>query len=252
MDGRLNLNAHGTLAQTGTGYLASRDCKATRQSTSTTRGRFRRWGRFRPRDRYSLRGLPAQFAGQVGAPNVVPPIALPRGQATGPAEDDLLPLFRQIAAPTNFNYGAYQSLLTGTTVNGSFVMGRYGPALPGTTSGIPPGARLTWNTAFPYSSVLSNGSATYWSVSGGSLDAYGSPPDPHAMGAVGLDPAGRFMNISMGSQLANGHYDMDLTRNAPHAVDQTTVNNAFGVAEMERICAGPIVTPPCFLRDWQT
>ena len=39
--------------------------------------------------------------------------------------------------------------------------------------------------------------------------------------------------------MANGPYDIDLTLNAPHAVDQSTVNNPFGVAEMERILRWP-------------
>ena len=43
----------------------------------------------------------------------------------------------------------------------------------------------------------------------------------------------------MGGRVPNGPYDFDFTRNAPHAVDISTTNNAFGVAEMERILRWP-------------
>ena len=69
-------------------------------------------------------------------------------------------------------------------------------------------------------------------------DAYGSPPDPQTFGAVGLDRAGRPLYISLGGPVANGPYDIDLTRNAPHAVIRPSApsnprsDNPFGVAEV--------------------
>jgi hypothetical protein len=75
----------------------------------------------------------------------------------------------------------------------------------------------------------------YWSNFQTIYDAHGSPPDHQTFGAVALDRTGRPVYISMGGPVVNGPYDLDLTLNAPHAVDQATVDNPFGVAEFERM-----------------
>ena len=75
----------------------------------------------------------------------------------------------------------------------------------------------------------------YWTNFQTIYDAYGSPPDPQTFGAVALDRAGRPLYISLGGPVANGPYDIDLTRNAPTPWTRPTANNPFGVAELERI-----------------
>ena len=125
---------------------------------------------------------------------------------------------------------SYQQLLAG----GAGAMGRYGQpigsALPGGRSGSSP---LSLNRAFAYNGDVNGG--TYWSNFQTIYDAHGSPPDYQTFGIEALDRAGRPLHISMGGQIANGPYDIDLTRNAPHAVDLATANNPYSVAELERI-----------------
>ena len=43
------------------------------------------------------------------------------------------------------------------------------------------------------------------------------------------------MYISLGGPMANGPYDIDLTHNAPYAVDLAPANDPFGAAEFERL-----------------
>ena len=177
-------------------------------------------------------GTTAYYAGPAGNRTVLPPVPLPRGPGTGPAEVDLLPLFRNLSALTTFNWTNYQYLLSG--FNG--MMGRYGAgignALPGVNGGSPSGSPLTLNNNFSYNGVMGSNYWT-WTLSSTNLDSYGTPPDPQAAGAMALDTAGRQIWISSGGTVANGPYDFDFTRDAPHAVDRTTVNDAFSVAEME-------------------
>ena len=257
MDGRLNLNAHGNYAQTQGAYYQAMSLQpytplVNPQGSSGTLdvgiGVGTPIG--------AVSSLAAYFAGPVGTPLGTSPFALPRGTGTGTAEVNLLPLFRTTPATPSFLWNNYQYLLSG---NGS-LMGRYGPgigsALPGIDSAyqgtnITIGSPLTLNNAFPYCGV---GGGNYWMnfalpvtplTPPSIYDAYGSPPDPQAMGAVALDRAGRPLYISLGGPVCNGPYDIDLTRNAPHAVSQATVDNPFGVAEMERILR-------CYDRDSAT
>ncbi len=240
MDGRLNLNAHGSLAQTigdpGTpsGYYAPQNVEAYQSLNNgiyqADTGVYSAWGKATPQ---------TAFAGPVGgATTAKPPVALPRGQGTGPAEVNLMPLFRNLSSPATFYSANYQYLLAG--YNGT--MGRYGPltgrrtgsigALPGLAGS---GSLLTINQAFPYSGDMKPVSGTYWTMSGGTLDAYGTPPDFQTIGAIGLDTAGRRIDISMGGQVANGPYDIDLTRNAAHGVNVAAFDNPYSVAEFEHV-----------------
>jgi hypothetical protein len=237
MDGRLNINAHGNLAQTigtpsvpsgGSGYYTTPSLQSY-QSLKNGSYQFDTG----PYSALGMANAQTAYAGQVGG--APPNVTLPRGQGTGPAEVNLMPLFRNLSSPTNFSSQNYQYLLSGNNANGT--MGRYGPltggaginSLPGLSG---TGSLLTINEAFPYSGML-NG--TYWSMSGVYLDAYGTPPDPQAMGAFALDTAGRPLYISFGGQVSYGPYDLDTTRNAPHGVDLALVDNPFSVAEFESI-----------------
>ena len=64
-------------------------------------------------------------------------------------------------------------------------------------------------------------------------------PTLRSSGAVGLDRAGRPLYVSYGGPVANSPYDIDITLNAPHAVDLPGVNSPFGVGELERILRFP-------------
>ena len=244
MDGRLNLNAHGSLAQTQGGYYNSPNVKGYQsvmppalQNLDPGPGSTQLPGALG-----TAAGHQAFFAGPVGTTFSTPPINIPRGQGTGPAEVNLLPLFRVAGGPANFSSSSYQNLLTG---NGTS-MGRYGsngvPGIRGT------GSVLSQNRAFPYNGDV-NGK-TYWSnfaIPGNAnaiFDAYGSPGDHQTLGAVGLDRAGRPLYISLGGPLANGPYDIDLSHNAPHAVDLAPVNDPFGAAESSASSGVTIATRP--------
>jgi len=235
LDGRLNLNAHGSLAQTQQLFYERQGMNVQSYQPLTAQidpaldvglGT----SLLPPALATAVRNQ-SYFAGPAGSVVTMPPIALPRGQGTGVGEVSLLPLFRDPTTPGNFFWTNYQALLSG----GGGYMGRYGmpigDAIPG-VNGM--GALLTLNKAFPYSGYY-GGNNDYWKNFQTIFDAHGSPPDHQTIGAVGLDRAGRPLYISMGGPVANGPYDLDLTPNAPHAVDYATVNNPFGVAEFERI-----------------
>ncbi len=223
MDGRLNLNAHGNLAQAQTRYYEPVGLPYT---TLPLVGSL-------PGDTAlpTQINLPAPltamanktFAG--GAPRV----ALSRGQGYGPAEVNLLSLFG------SSNTSIYQALLTG----GSSQLGRYGEnvgtgragSISNRTGYFNNGYMgLTWNRWFSYGEY-------YWTnlTSGTSPDSWGSPPDTQGFGAIGLDVAGRPLYISMGGTLKNTPYDIDLSRNAPHATGAMTPDSPFSVSELERI-----------------
>ena len=76
-------------------------------------------------------------------------------------------------------------------------------------------------------------------MSGGSLDSFGSPPDPQTFGRDRRwTRRGGRSTFLWAARPCRSPYDIDLTRNAPHAVDQAAVDNPFGVAELERILRG--------------
>jgi len=228
MDGRLNLNAHSSLAQAENAYYQPRNVQQYQPLTKLDVGLGTTL--LPPALATTVRNQ-AYFAGQAGSALATPPIALPRGQGSGPAEVSLLPLFRDPTTPGNFFWTNYQELLWG----GGGYMGRYGMPIGSAVPGLSgTGSLLTLNKAFPYSGIL-GGNNDYWTNFQTIFDAHGSPPDHQTMGLIGLDRAGRPLYISMGGSVVNGPYDIDLTPNAPHAVDQATVNNPFGVAEFERL-----------------
>jgi hypothetical protein len=241
MDGRLNLNAHSSLAQAQPSYYQQMINGQPAISLQAYQSVL-------PSHATLDTGLgmtvstTASFAGPAGSRVTAATVSLPRGQGSGPAEVSLLPLFRVPGAPGSFNWPNYQALLSGIAGSPG-TMGRYGQpagsALPGFMAGAgtgTPGALLTFNRAFPFNGVMGG---NYWTNFGTIYDSHGSPSDYQTFGAIGLDHSGRPLYISMGGPVANGPYDLDLTLNAPHAVDQSTVDNPFGVAEFERILRWP-------------
>ena len=241
LDGRLNVNAHGALAQTQPNYYQVPSSGPAANAAAAANG-------------YANVSLPypgtlpgdvpfpaaqAKFAGPAGAE---PQSAmLVRGQGGGPAEVNLTPLtltgtsclnfLNPTSSPAAFNPSIYQALLAGaigTAVGDQ--LGRYGEkagsGYPGTTNSY---SLLNWNRWFSYSDNWMN------DLSAAARDAWGSPPDPQGFGAVGLDVSGKPIYLSMGGSSMNSPYDTDLSRNAARATGATTPDSPFSVAELERI-----------------
>ncbi len=238
MDGRLNINAHSSIAQAQQGYypnsMAAGNQRPNLQNYTNLLTQNYPNSANLDQGAGSL-GLPAYFAGPATSPlSPTSQIAITRGQGTGPAEVSLLPLLRDLYNAGNYFWGNYQALLSG----GGGIMGRYGSPVGDSVPGIDPlqspsGSLLTMNNAFPFNGVIGG---NYWSHFQTNFDAHGSPPDHQTFGAVALDPAGRPVYISMGGPVANGPYDIDLSHDAPHASGgTTTADSPFSVGEVERI-----------------
>ena len=223
LDGRLNLNAHGSLAQ------------ALYDPTTQTAPYYQNGNSQSPTSLYMtlfdpstgilpLNSLNTGYLGLVGnlfadpatGGSPMPPagVALPRGQGYGPAEINLGPLF---GLPSNVaGYTAYQQLLAGGTINGSPLDGRYGesallgaswvPAPGRTSASVPPAAPnfdprtdpLGFNkfVDFPDNYLLSlipglGAVATIPGTPAVNQTSYGSLPDLKGTLAVGLDPRGQ-------------------------------------------------------------
>ncbi len=240
LDGRLNVNAHGNLAQTKPDYYQPETLPYAGNSLQGD---------------LPLPAPQAKYAGQVNAAQQQ--AQLIRGQGYGPAEINLAPLFSTsptalasplaVTPPPNINYGGYQALLLGTTipVTGE-VLGRYGEGAGTAGAGVTTVAGssgyyapLNWNRWFGYGESYSTN--YYWAnlLAGAPQDAYGSPPDTQGLSAIGLDVAGRPLYLSMGGFTMNAPYDIDLSRNAAHATGKTTPDSPFSVAELERVLRSP-------------
>ncbi len=232
LDGRLNLNAHGSLAQTDGAYYANEALPYNGSLPGDTAQP--------PVPRAA--GQPMQgnsyYAGPV---NKWPQSAqLPRGQGRGPAEVNLLPLFSNspgnptspFPSPTaGYQTALYQNILVGNAGLGNQI-GRYGEGAGGNrvagTNGTD--SPLNWNNWFGYNEL-------YWNnlASAAQRDAYGSPPDTQSLGAIGIDPAGRPLYVSMGGRTRNSPYDIDLSHNAAHATNANTPDSPYSVAELEQV-----------------
>jgi hypothetical protein len=231
LNGRLNLNAHGSVAQTDSRYYT--------QSTQASAAA-------------ELPVAQPQFAGgKTSAP-------LPRGQGFGPADINLLPLFLTGSdTPSTFmtRLNLYKKLLCGDPIAWNIppankmqvvggIEGRYGELTRGIEfSACGASAGPGW-TAYPsYSSSTSFSSicdpildplssnkffeywpanpltvankkwANYWGFAGLGptatlanyrADAYGSPPDFNGSSAVGLDSSGHPMYLDLMCSIAGG------------------------------------------------
>ncbi len=212
LDGRINLNAHGSIQQTDTTNWD--DLKRYISDTQTT----------------------------ITAPqwaSSTPPTA--RGQGFGPAEISPGPMLGTL-------YGQFFKQLS---YNSIVYKGRYGTTgVPGDTASNPDKlSQILW---FEYVQALNGASGTtYWALSvANNAGSYGSPPDPFGVGAVGLDPAGRPIYagfnydaapanyVGFGSGTVNNPYEMsfgsNVIRGLPTAAS-TTLNNPFSASEMERL-----------------
>jgi hypothetical protein len=230
LDGRLNVNAHGMLAQAQTSLYSGNYQQLAAASPSSEVAQGAMGGNV----------VLAPSAGS-GTLSSTATATLPRGQGYGPAEVNLLPLFADSSG--NYHPQQYSTVLTGIPANGLFpsgLNGRYGELggtpQPGIANWLWPD---TFNKWWDYQGASSTANQNYWSYRSapGSAwtDAYLSPPDPQGYGAVALDVAGRPLWMSMGTTCINTPYDLNLSRNAPHAVDSAPADDAFGPAELEAV-----------------
>jgi hypothetical protein len=228
LDGRLNLNAHGCLAQTVPGLFNADGTPAVAAAKEC--------------------GLYADnmlFANADGTGAKTAQLA--RGQGAGPAEVTLAPLF-----PSLIGTGSYQNLLIGTgTLDGRYaeVGAVENYRVPGKFQVENPLVRNRWYQYDGLAFVPDPSSWNWWlfqqatdeSTYKGLQGAYGVPPDTMSIGAVGVDIAGRPMYLSMGGSplftTVNTPYDMDLSAKAARGLSSPTsaADNPFGPAELERI-----------------
>jgi hypothetical protein len=220
MDGRLNLNAHGSLTQTDSGYYTT-----TGPSDGTT-----------------------NYTADYFAGSTLPTIA--RGRGFGPA--DINPNY------VLQNLTLYQQLLTGNTTLG--YEGRYGsdqvPGVAGSAyfSNIgvnPPDTfspsvlayndYLSANKWFEFDGLYQN-SATQQTATGmkslANFKVNGELPDPEGKGVLGLDPAGRpILQSIWGSNFLDLPYEANLGRQTARGLPSfsTAPDNPFSVDELERI-----------------
>jgi hypothetical protein len=231
MDGRLNLNAHGSLAQANTSNPYD---PITNPINAGTSNRF----------------------ASATATNPVLQAQLLRGQGYGPTEINLLPLIASNpASPTLEDYQNYQKILIG---NGT-VEGRYGSLDAGMPIPIPGKAGqnyLGFNKYFNLPDDFSDIS-TY-------PGTYGSSPDLRGTQTIGLDPRGQPLyqdpntppatsgqtvllpdlavpasttNPYVGGK-TNDPYELDLSRKAAHGLSGSSnpaPDNPFSVNELEQI-----------------
>ena len=166
LDGRLNLNAHGNIAQTQASYYGSVAAGGSYRFSSGGAG-----------------------SGATSAP-------VGRAQGMGPADVNLLPIF---AKPLNAaSLTAYQQLLCGEQISGSAPLdGRYGESNL-LASGKIPGPGATTKPSNP-AGVLTNDFLAfnkYFDFPKNCLDlttasAYGTPADLKGSLALGLDMGGQ-------------------------------------------------------------
>jgi hypothetical protein len=263
MDGRLNLNAHGCLAQVrgnefyyknvptdGSTYRFAYDKEVSDNSNSTT-------------------GSTAAY--------------IARGQGMGPAEVNLLPLFRKpyqwevsgVKTNDKYNFIEYQQLLNGMIAGAKTLDGRYGESdrLRNSEPLNMPAAGKTDGVDLPSTNPLqkllgstANDIPSYnqlWDVPNNYADftfltSYATPPDLKGRLAVGVDLAGQplyailpdfsdwnLTNPGGGTTnnpptyaygTSNDPYELNLWREAAHGVDSpSTVDNPFSPAELERL-----------------
>jgi hypothetical protein len=213
LDGRLNVNAHGNVAQANGNYSAQIT------TTSSVNDYFYQSG------------------------TVQTTSALPRGQGFGPAEINLRGLFT--------NNTDYLNLMKGATVGGIEYEGRYGEwsgtsiygaPLPGVSNSGSPSADDNLASLKRYDVPTKNFAGTV---------GYGSPVDVWGRSIVGLDPAGqpvysfltqtgvfgaRTSTLSPpDNELKNDPYAINLSRNRSTRTFPTTTDNFFSVAELERV-----------------
>jgi len=230
LDGRLNVNAHGTYAQTVPQYYSP----ITNAFNSTSDPYFCPW----PTGFVFPPGMsPPSFVFSPGSS----PITLPRGFGYGPAEINLLPLFgdyfmSNLATRAQMLKGYSRLLYRDFTDAVTPPIGRYFPsAVPGSNN--PLDDPLHLNKWYDYG-------GGYWTFTPAGTMSYGSPPNRLGDGAIGLDPGGRPLYARMGridlpgtgnpvpplgdDERLNDPYKLNLSKATP-------VNTPYAPVELERL-----------------
>ncbi|MEN6367036.1 MAG: hypothetical protein ABFC88_09500, partial [Thermoguttaceae bacterium] len=218
LDGRLNLNAHGCLAQTDAArYNPDGSPVGTNVQTEL--------------ELSTGTGTGFSFTNGAGG-GMIATVQLPRGQGYGPAEISLAPLFN--------NLSDYGNLLTGTaTMEGRYGKDKRGPGFCDQTGNTVSG--LSLNRWYGYWNPNFGPTWSWWNFLNGAFvaDAYGSPPDTYGNGAVALDVAGRPLYLSMGDSILNAPYELNLGSAVPRGQSTTstvsTPDAPFSPAELERV-----------------
>ena len=202
LDGRINLNAHGSLAQAAGGSPV----------TSS--------------------GGAASFAGG-GAPSA-------SGLGFGPAEvspqyvlNGNQTLYQQLLTGATSGTTNYEGRYGATKVPGT---GTLGPIMA--NKWFEYGQNPSNMTPPTYWSFITTPASATVNDAG----SYGSPPDPFGVGVVGLDQAGRPIYAGLkpgttyygfGSGITSNPYELNLDSNTAHGLPTSTVNNPFSVSELE-------------------
>jgi hypothetical protein len=229
LDGRLNVNAHGNIAQANTFYATP------------------------------ILNPPANtIADSLFAPTPPSTVSLPRGSGYGPPEINLSPLF----APPFGGSTNYSQFFTGNVYMGRNYEGRYGEygttpiapsplypfPMPGKTQTTGPDNVLDLIKRFDFPNT-----GNYY---GSPPSSYGTPSDLWGRSIVGIDYAGQpiysFLQqtpVVNGSVAAAGTVDPDMP-NDPYTINlsrrrvrgaqsqPTTNDNAFTVEELEAVLRG--------------
>ncbi len=197
MDGRLNINAHGSLAQANDTYYSN-------PTPTTEDGQA--------------------YAGATGVTS-----SLLRGQGLGPAEVNLSALFSSTASFGDTTATQRTLLLTG----GSGRTGRYGrDNLPG-SSVVDSLCQACW---FDYDYVSGYWPSSGDPSAGTSWSGYGTPPDLYGTSAMGIDVAGRpiWDTDLSGQDGENNPYEMNPMQRGERG-PRDSDDEPFLPAELERI-----------------
>ena len=255
LDGRLNLNAHGSYRQTFLNYNLPITSSNSFYASLAAVLRANNLNTGYP-------GLVGnRFAGSSQRPT------LPRGQGYGPAGINLVPLFSTSSGP---GYATCQQLLKGTVLaDGTRVEGRYGesdllaagwwPAAGRTSLSAPPAAASYDPLTDPlgYDKFADFPDNYLLAVAPGmpptSQTSYGSIPDLKGTLAVGLDPRGQPIYELLPDPAtpgpmpttpatppspfnfarSNHPYELDLAANRSRGLPNNSPDNPFSVAEIE-------------------
>jgi hypothetical protein len=223
LDGRLNVNAHGNLAQAdgdGDGSVDQYHYQAVAANSVEN-------------DPTGSAGY--QFAGGAAA-------SVPRGSGFGPAEVNLAPLFHDpsespTADPTALSN--YLLLLQSRYAQGTI----YFPGFSSNSGTNVDDDPLSQNRLFDFWNAAWGASFNYWNFinnpTTGPFNAYGSPPDIDGDGALALDLSGHPLHYQMAelNEQIDDPYEIDLSDDAARGLtdNANTKDRPYSVAELERL-----------------
>jgi len=255
LDGRLNLNAHGCLAQLNVDPTSdycyydvpdiSQECLATNRLLAE--GQFP----------YSPAGTP-YFGDSDDDSNPDYPNEYYeclrhgiRGLGAGPAEINLLPLFDD--GTGTYHLSQYQNLLVGSVISGTTTVdGRYGESTRLLSGGYPGPGLTAWKDGDGnwHDDLLSLNKFFYWRDYPDFDSVFGTAPDLRGFLSIGLDLAGQPLYSMWHNEwwglLRDNPYQLDLSRNGARELAASRLlpgqvpavsrsDNPFSIVELERL-----------------